>query len=249
MGSLSRMGFPRRTWSALAVVGAALMLMAAAEEASKEKGPRAEAISAAEIELALALEPDTANGLRLYRECAECHQPEGWGKPDGSYPQLAGQHTTVIVKQLADIRAGIRGAPEMHGFVTIQKLGDAQGVADVAGYIDTLEISVNNGKGPGTDLAAGKNLYDAKCARCHGKNGEGDGNKYIPRIQAQHYEYLLRQFRDIRDGRRGNADEKMVEHTRGISDDQASAILDHVSRLEPPEWLQAPPGWENPDFP
>jgi hypothetical protein len=33
------------------------------------------------------------------------------------------------------------------------------------------------------------------------------------------------------------------------SDANTDAILDYVSRLQPPEELQAPPGWSNPDFP
>jgi cytochrome c553 len=198
---------------------------------------------------ALALEPDIENGLQIYRICAECHQPEGWGMPDGSYPQLAGQHRTVVIKQLADIRAGLRKNPEMLHFASMEQIGGAQAVADVAGYIDTLEISVDNGKGPGDDLERGATLYAANCARCHGDSGEGDGDRYIPRIQSQHYAYLLRQFQAIRAGDRANADPDMAAHIQGISDADARAILDWVSRSEPPEPFQAPPGWSNPDFP
>jgi cytochrome c553 len=205
--------------------------------------------AAQELERALDLEPDIDNGLLIYRTCADCHQPEGWGLADGSYPQLAGQHRKVVIKQLADIRAGLRGNPEMAPFASPERIGGAQGVADVAGYIDTLEMSVATGKGPGADLARGAEAYQANCARCHGPQGEGDGDAYVPRIQSQHYAYLVRQFQAIRDGKRGNANPEMVAHVQGISDDEARAILDHVSRLEPPKEFQAPPGWKNPDFP
>jgi cytochrome c553 len=223
-----RSGRPRRAIATLSLAGPALLLLAADEAVeSTQASPADEA--ARELEQALQLEPNIANGLRIYRICAECHQPEGWGLPDGSYPQLAGQHRTVVIKQLADIRSGLRSNPEMIHFASMERIGAAQAVADVAGYIDTLEISVDTGKGPGDDLERGKAMYGEKCARCHGPDGEGDGERYIPRIQSQHYAYLLRQFQKIRDGERGNADP--------------------VSRSEPPEWFQAPPGWRNPDFP
>ncbi len=234
----------RRAGVTLALFSSALWLLAAA---GADESQTVMAVS--ERERALALAPDIENGLQIYRICADCHQPEGWGLSDGSYPQLAGQHRKVIIKQLADIRAGVRENPEMHPLVSAQEIGGAQAVADVAGYIDTLEISVDTGKGPGTDLERGETLYAGKCARCHGSRGEGDGDRFIPRIQSQHYAYLLRQFRAIRAGKRGNADPEMVVHAQEIADAEAEAVLDYMSRLEPPPEFQAPPGWQNPDFP
>jgi cytochrome c553 len=207
-----------------------------------------EADARREIEEALDLTADTGNGLRIYRVCAECHQPEGWGLPDGSVPQLAGQHRKVIIKQLADIRSGHRDNLEMFAVASESGLGGAQGVADVAGYIDTLEISVATGKGKGDDLELGEKLYAANCVRCHGAEGEGDNDGYIPRIQSQHYEYLVRQFKAIQHGTRGNADPEMVEQIRDFTGSEIESVLDYVSRLEPPEEFQAPPGWRNPDF-
>ena len=212
------------------------------------EAPTPETSARLEIEQALALAPDLENGLRIYRICADCHQPEGWGLPDGSYPQLAGQHRTVIIKQLADIRAGNRDNPAMYPFASHARIGGAQAVADVAGYIDTLEISVDTGEGYGDALELGEQLYQRDCARCHGPEGQGDGERYIPRIQSQHYFYLVRQFEWIRDGKRRNADPEMTLQIQGYSDREAHAVLDYVSRLEPPEEFQAPPGWRNPDF-
>ena len=227
------------------VFGAAALLLGADEG----DGESTQAAAARELERALALEPDIENGLAIYRVCADCHQPEGWGVADGSYPQLAGQHKSVILKQLADIRAGYRSNLEMHPYASPEMIGGAQSVADVAGYIDTLEISVDTGKGPGDDLELGATLYAENCTRCHGSKGEGDAGKYVPRIQSQHYLYLLRQFQAIRDGKRDNAHPEMIVHVKGISDVEARTILDYVSRAEPPKELQAPPGWRNPDFP
>jgi cytochrome c553 len=186
-----------------------------------------------EIEAALVLRPDLANGERIYETCARCHQADGSGLRDGSVPQLAGQHRSVVIKQLADIRAGNRDNPMMFPFAYSARIGGPQAIADVSGYIETLEMSGFTGKGSGDDLALGEQVFVRECAQCHGPRGEGEGGRYIPRIQAQHYAYLERHFESIRDGRRRNADATMAAQIRTLSDAETSAVLDYVSRLEP----------------
>jgi cytochrome c553 len=201
-----------------------------------------------EYEQALALTPDVANGLAIYRECAACHKPEGWGSTTGSVPQIAGQQRNVVIKQLADFRAGNRDSALMIPYASAESIGGAQAVADVAAYISTLEISVANGQGSGKDLELGKGLYQEHCAECHGGSGEGSNDGLAPRIQAQHYKYLLRQFQWIRDGKRRNANAEMVALIQRFDDREMAAILDYSSRLLPAEELRAPADWKNPDF-
>jgi cytochrome c553 len=201
-----------------------------------------------EYEEALTLTPDVANGLAIYRECAACHEPEGWGRNTGSIPQIAGQHRKVVIKQLADFRAGNRDSVLMVPYATVETIGGTQALADVAEYISTLEISVDNGKGPGTKLALGEKLYGQHCLECHGKNGEGSNDGLAPRIQAQHYKYMLRQFHWIRDGKRRNASPEMTALAMDLDDEEIEAVLDYSSRLQPEEPLRAPPDWKNPDF-
>lgn len=218
---------------------------------TKVTAPTQEALQAKavkEIERALALTPDVANGLKIYRDCAACHKPEGTGYPGGSVPQIAGQHRNVVIKQLADIRAGNRDTAMMAPYASAETIGGPQAIADVAAYVDSMEISVSNGKGPGDDLVLGKSLYQEHCARCHGESGEGNNDDSVPRIQAQHYKYLLRQFQWIYDEKRRNANPEMVAQIQQFDDQQINAVLDYVSRLEPPEELQAPKDWKNPDF-
>ena len=218
---------------------------------AKVSGPTAEELQAKanrEYEQALALTPNVANGLAIYRECAACHQPEGWGSTTGSVPQIAGQHPNVIIKQLADFRAGNRDSALMIPYASAESIGGAQAVADVAAYVSTLEISVANGQGSGSDLELGKGLYQQHCAQCHGDSGEGSNDDLAPRIQAQHYDYLLRQFQWIRDGKRRNASSKMAAQIQQFDEREMKAVLDYTSRLLPAEELRAPADWKNPDF-
>lgn len=175
---------------------------------------------------ALKLKGDKKNGEEAYEVCGACHLPSGAGRPDGTFPQLAGQHTTVLIKQMADIRAGLRDNPTMYPFAAT--LTDPQELADVSSYIESLCIPIDHGKYEGPDaamqVAKGKELYEKQCLECHGKNGEGDKAKFYPVIAGQHYKYLLRQMTEIRDGHRRNANPDMVKVIKPYTNDQLVAI-------------------------
>jgi len=204
--------------------------------------------AAAELETAIHLEPDLENGKKVYLLCAVCHQPEGWGTTDGDYPQIAGQLSSVTIKQLADIRARNRDNPTMFPFTLLDHLS-VQQIADVSAYIARFPMTGGNGTGPGDDLEHGKGLYEEYCSECHGAQGEGIADKHMPSIQGQHYAYLVRQFEWIRDGKRRNADPEMVDQIKAFSSRDISAVMDYTSRLRPPAAKLAAPSWRNPDFP
>ncbi len=201
-----------------------------------------------EREKALELKPDLVHGKDVYEVCSACHMPEGWGRADGTFPELAGQHRSVLIKQLTDIREGNRDNPTMYPFALTSEIGGEQSVTDVTAYIQKLPMNPENGVGPGTDLAHGEKLYKDNCVRCHGATGEGDGAKFYPRIQGQHYEYLLRQYKWIKEGKRRNANPDMMAQIKDFSDKDTIDVLDFVSRLKPPKDLIGAKGWHNPDF-
>ena len=76
-----------------------------------------------ELDRALTLTPDIENGFEIYRGCAACHTPEGWGLTSGVVPQLSGQHRKVIIKQLADIRSGHRANRLMIPYASVEAIG------------------------------------------------------------------------------------------------------------------------------
>ncbi|RLA64568.1 MAG: cytochrome C [Epsilonproteobacteria bacterium] len=192
---------------------------------------------------ALKLKGNLKRGFTIYDEiCANCHQPEGWGDPAGNFPQLAGQHSTVVIKQIADIRAGNRDNPTMYPFANPTALKEqtddlfdepisgAQTLADVAAYIQTLKMSMKTKKGDGKDLKHGAKLYKNNCVKCHGDHGEGMADKYYPVIASQNYDYLMRQFKWIKAGKRRNANPDMIKQIKGFSEKDMKAVLDYVSR-------------------
>ncbi len=226
-------------------IAVSVIVMALSSQVSAS--PEAD-LAAREMERALHLTPNVENGKNIYMTCAVCHGPEGWGRTDGYYPQISGQLNTVIIKQLADIRARNRDNPTMYPFALTSVMGGAQEIADVAAYISQLPMNRQNGFGPGSDLAHGEKLYKDNCVECHGDYGEGNDEKHLPLLQGQHFQYLLRQFEWIRTGKRRNADQKMIKQIQQFTPRDVIAVMDYVSRLRPRADKLSKPGWQNPDF-
>ncbi len=206
-----------------------------------------------ERDAAMDLTPDLTNGLDVYEVCAGCHLPEGWGLKDGTFPMLAGQHASVLIKQMADIRALNRDNPTMYPFTLERSIGGPQALADVVAYIEKLPMNPDNGKGEWAEgseqFTLGEKLYKDNCVECHGNAGEGMADKYYPMIQGQHYSYMLRQFEWIRDGKRRNANPDMAKQIEGFSDLDMAAVINYVSRIPvPAEKLAESKDWKNPDF-
>ena len=185
---------------------------------------------------ALKLTGDVKRGKEAYEVCGACHLPSGAGRPDGTFPQLAGQHSTVLIKQMADIRAGLRDNPTMYPFAAT--LTDPQELADVSAYIQSLCIPTDHGAYDEADkmlqIAKGRSLYKKECKECHGDSGEGVKDKFYPVIAGQHYKYLLRQMTEIRDGHRRNANPDMVKVIQKYDDAQLVAISAYQASLKMP---------------
>jgi cytochrome c553 len=212
-------------------------------------GHTLQASNLSEYEEAIKLQGNVDAGRQHYRLCVVCHGPEGWGNRAGTYPQIAGQLPSVLIKQLADIRAGNRDNPTMRPFTTRRVLPDAQAIADIAAYIARLPMTPDNGKGPGINLQQGKVIYDKECAECHGFDGEGNNVYHIPALYGQHYQYLRRQFDWIRTGHRRNADKKMVQQIQYMHPREILLVMDYSSHLKPPAEKVAKENWTNADFP
>jgi len=184
-----------------------------------------------EMTRAIELKPDIENGKNIYRLCASCHMKDGWGKKDGSFPVIAGQHRNVLIKQLADIRSSNRVNPTMYPFTDPESVGGIQGVSDVTAYIASMEKDPAPGVGDGKNVELGKSIYNKRCIQCHGDVAEGNNEAFFPSLKGQHHAYLLRQLKWIREGYRKNANEVMVTEVKALSDDELDAVADYLSRL------------------
>jgi cytochrome c553 len=213
----------------IALLFTALPFTALAGDAPASTPPAFTLNPDAEIARLLKHKADADKGKEAYTICRGCHKADASGKPEAGYPQLAGQHVSVLIKQMVDVRAGRRSSPKMHPFIEGDVVASTE-VADIAAYLNGLPIPVN-AQGEGDMLEHGENRYKRHCASCHGKNGEGDAGKFIPRVAGQHYLYLYRQTLESRDHGRNNSNAKMVKLLQPYSEADIAAVSDYMSRL------------------
>jgi len=186
-----------------------------------------------ELKEALQAKGNPVRGEAAFQPCQGCHRKDASGRVSGAYPRLAGQHANVLMKQIADIRSGRRSNVKMEPFIDDHVL-TAFDIADIAVYLEALPIPAANGKGPGTALTLGKQLYDKDCADCHGAKGEGNSAKFYPMVAAQHYRYLLREIQYIRDGDRRNANPDMILLIKNYKSADMEAVADYMSQFAAP---------------
>jgi len=187
-----------------------------------------------ELLAAVRAKPNLDHGAELFRNCAVCHGSEGGGTADGGVARIAGQHISVIAKQLVDYRHDRRWDMRMEHFSDNHHLVDAQAIADVAGYINHLAVVVPPGVGDGELVEHGAEIYAQRCQSCHGRSADGDQKAMIPRIAGQHYEYLQRQIYDAIDGRRPNFSTTHVRLLARLERDDIVGLADYLSRLSQP---------------
>jgi cytochrome c553 len=179
------------------------------------------------------LAADPARGAALYDTCSACHGPRGDGVADGTVPAIAGQHRRVLIKQLVDFRHDRRWDVRMEHFADRHHLAGAQDIADVAAYVNELQRSRPASFGPGEEVRHGAGVYIRDCAACHGASGQGDGDKLVPRLAGQHFEYLVRQLHDATEGRRPNMLGEHERLLRRFDRQDINGVADYLSRLIP----------------
>jgi cytochrome c553 len=133
----------------------------------------------AEFRAAVGLEPRLDYGAALFITCATCHRADGSGSRDGTIPVIAGQHVSVLVKQLVDFRHDRRWNERMRDASKMHSLETAQDLLDVSAYAESLprptprprsvDVKGRN-QGRSSTIATARAVMDgsakATCVRC-----------------------------------------------------------------------------------
>lgn len=180
-------------------------------------------------------EPNLAHGQELFQTCAACHGPDGRGTNDGEIPAIAGQHGSVLLKQLTDFRHEQRWNERMQYFTDRHALPTPQDLTDVAAYVAQLKRfpATDKGIGDGSSLDEGARVYFRRCERCHGPLGEGEVFLGVPRLAGQHYGYLLRQLQETAINQRPGMGDDHVKLLNKFSAAQLRGVADYLSRVSP----------------
>jgi cytochrome c553 len=189
-------------------------------------------VATQEFNEVLAKQTNLEHGAELFHECAACHGKNGGGSENGDVPRIAGQHFTVIVRQLVDYRHDSRWDIRMEHYAGRKLLSDPQSIADIAGYVSQLTGGEVRTVGDGQLVRHGAAVYGQRCAQCHGLMGEGREEGRVPRLAGQHYGYLLRQMHDAVDGRRPNFSRSHVRLLARLERDDFVGLADFLARSE-----------------
>jgi cytochrome c553 len=181
----------------------------------------------------LRCKPNGAHGQMLFDTCAACHGNNGAGASDGTVPAVAAQPFRVIVHELVGYRHEGRADPRMEHFTNDHHLSGVQDIADVAAYVSQLLPTRSSRVGDGKEMQKAAAVYTARCASCHGKDGEGNNVKRVPRLAGQHSEYLLDQLQETVDGRRSHFPPAHVRLLQNVNRPDFVVIADYLSRLGP----------------
>jgi cytochrome c553 len=192
-----------------------------------------------DIKATLALPGDIQRGKDAYAECQTCHRSDASGRVAFNIPRLSGQHASVLIKQLMDIRSGLRVNEEMREYMHDSDL-TLQDFADMAAYLQSLPVAGKIGQGPPELVPRGQTLYASDCAGCHGERGEGRPELFYPMLASQHYGYLLRELDLILTGERGNSNPAMPPILKNYATEDKQALAAYLAQLPPPGRAAAP---------
>ncbi|MGZ8171869.1 MULTISPECIES: c-type cytochrome [Methylobacter] len=191
-------------------------------------------------------------GKQKSASCTSCHGDDG-NSMVATFPKLAQQHSSYLVKQLHAFKDGSRNDPMMSAMALALTDED---ITDISAYYATQKISENalpvldtdddNEKPAGKKdvqalIAQGSDLYrngDLKsevsaCIACHGPFGEGNKPASFPALKSQHADYLIKALTDFKSGARSNNPENiMYMIAKKMTDEEIKAVSYRISTMK-----------------
>ncbi len=169
---------------------------------------------------------DAAAGEKKSASCTTCHGNDG-NSAAAAYPNLAGQTSQYLFKQLKDFKEGRRKSVVMSPMVGFMSEQDMQDLAD---YFSIQNPQRGSFTSDPALVAEGKKIVqDLKCVSCHQTNFKGLNE--FPRVTRQQYNYTVKQLKEFRDGVRTNDNGTMAPMAKTLTDDQIKAIAHYLSTL------------------
>lgn len=168
----------------------------------------------------IALTADIDQGKQKASICKGCHGPNGVSS-NPQRPNLAGQNAAYIRAQLRAFKSGTRKNSTMQSMAASLSKDD---ISSLAEYFSTLKAGSAGGD---PKLATqGKSKF-IMCSGCHGATGKG--NSHFPALAGQHPEYLIKQLKNFKAGKREGG--PMPTMAKSMSDDDINKIAAYLGSL------------------
>ena len=173
-------------------------------------------------------------GKPLTVVCSACHSADG-NSAAPTFPKLAGQNEAYLLKQMTEIKAGVRAVPQMTGM--LNGLSE-QNLADVAAYFASQTTAI--GQADPTLVEQGKRLYRdgnpdtgvPACTACHGPAGKGLNSAAFPSLSGQHASYTASQLKMFQTGERTNDTAKIMQNIAfKMNDQEIKAVSSYIQGL------------------
>lgn len=205
-------------------------------------------------------EGNISAGKEKAAACASCHGDNG-NSLVSSFPKIAQQHSSYLIKQLQAFKKGTRSNPMMSPIA--MGLTDDD-MVDIAAYYAEQKISANelpvldddeDEKPAATEgekqtdgnktiqalIAQGSDLYRngdltrevSACIACHGPFGEGSKPAAFPALKSQHADYLIKTLTDFKSGARSNNPENMMHMiAQKMTAEEIKAVSYRISMMK-----------------
>ncbi|MDD9951177.1 MAG: c-type cytochrome [Zetaproteobacteria bacterium] len=180
-------------------------------------------------------------GKQLYGTCVTCHGADGRGNKALNAPQIAGQASWYLKRQLQNFKSGIRGThkKDIYGMQMrpmSMTLTTDEKIDQVVAYIGTLKPQAKLEITLKGDAAKGQALYGV-CVTCHGPKAEGMQALNGPNLKVLQDWYAMRQIQHFKSGVRGAHKKdtygaQMVAMAKTLrTDDDIKNVLAYISSL------------------
>jgi cytochrome c553 len=161
-------------------------------------------------------EYDRVKAKSLFEQkCSQCHDFEQIvSKP----PETKAEAIVLVQRMVAN---GLTASkPELN--IIIQYLAET--------YVIN-KLQTGQSKVAGKSNVEGREIYQMRhCIDCHGSGGKHPVQLIYPVLSGQNREYLIRQFKDIRDGNRSNSVSAMMRAiVQEVTDEEVELIADYLS--------------------
>ena len=168
--------------------------------------------------------------------CAGCHGADG-NSISGTWPNLAGQHASYLVKQLENYKSGARVNATMQGMVGI--LVTKADMENISAYYESQKLKPVRfdekliAKGESIFRGGITDISVPACIACHGPNGSGNAAAVWPSLKGQQPEYTVSQLKKFRDGSRANDTGKMMRNVAArMSDAEMMAVAAYIAGIK-----------------